>query len=178
LKTPRKNLISMLMILMMSGLVAACATTTTTPPAATPAPVNFPTKPMKLIITHSAGGSTDLVPRMLAPYLQQHLGGNPVVVENTPGAGGNIARAFIYNAPADGYTLLVSQFPSMIIGELVNNGNFKTTEMSAVAQLTGRQTQALVVPTNHPAQDYAEWVEYSKTNRVTMSGLGLAVMDT
>lgn len=65
---------------------------------------DYPTKPIRMIVTFPPGGSTDAVVRMLVPRLNEKLG-QPVVVDNRPGAGGNIGLTVVAKAPADGYTI-------------------------------------------------------------------------
>src|SRR4030081_1958227 len=65
----------------------------------------FPEKPIKFVVPFAAGGGGDVVARMLAQRLSERLG-NPVVVENRVGAGGNIGSDFVLKSPPDGYTLL------------------------------------------------------------------------
>jgi tripartite-type tricarboxylate transporter receptor subunit TctC len=65
---------------------------------------DFPSKPVRIVVTFPPGGSTDAVIRMLVPRLDEHLG-QQVVIDNRPGAGGNIGLALVAKAPADGYTL-------------------------------------------------------------------------
>lgn len=78
----------------------------------------FPSKPLKLVVPYSPGGLPDTVARVLAQRLQDSLG-QPVVIENKPGGGGAIAAAAINQAPADGYTLLVTDGPMLAITPLV-----------------------------------------------------------
>jgi tripartite-type tricarboxylate transporter receptor subunit TctC len=76
--------------------------------AATPlarAQQKYPSKPIKFVVPFAAGGGGDVVARMLAQRLQERIG-NPIVVENRTGAGGNIGSDFVLKSPADGYTLL------------------------------------------------------------------------
>ena len=72
--------------------------------SAQPAPADFPKQPIRIVVTFPPGGSTDAVVRMLVPRLNEKLG-QPVVVDNRPGAGGNIGLTIVAKAPADGYTL-------------------------------------------------------------------------
>jgi tripartite-type tricarboxylate transporter receptor subunit TctC len=82
-------------------VVAALATTSAS--AQTPAPA-WPAKPIRMIVTFPPGGSTDAVVRIIAPKLGERLG-QQVIVDNRPGAGGNIGLAALATSPADGYTL-------------------------------------------------------------------------
>jgi tripartite-type tricarboxylate transporter receptor subunit TctC len=67
----------------------------------------WPEKPIKVYIGYAAGGSTDVVARLLAPKLQERLG-QPVIIENKPGSAGDLAAELMLQAPADGYTLMMS----------------------------------------------------------------------
>ena len=67
----------------------------------------YPNKPIRIVVPYAAGGGTDTVARLMAPRLSASLG-QPVVVENKPGASANIGTEFVARAPADGYTVLVT----------------------------------------------------------------------
>ncbi|TAG01113.1 MAG: tripartite tricarboxylate transporter substrate binding protein [Burkholderiales bacterium] len=81
-------------------VVAACTALTT------PAMAQFPNKPIKIVVPFTAGGTTDILARAVGGELQKALG-QPVVIENRAGAGGNIGADVVAKSPADGYTLLM-----------------------------------------------------------------------
>src|SRR5437588_590692 len=72
----------------------------------------FPQRPIRLIVPFTAGGAYDVVARLIAEAMSKNLGGS-VVVENRPGAGGNIGAQAVAAAPADGYTLLLGGLPML-----------------------------------------------------------------
>ena len=74
-----------------------------------------PTRPLRLVIPFPPGGTTDLVGRMVAERLAPKLG-QPVIVENKPGAGGNIGADFVAKSPPDGHTLLIGYNGPLAIG--------------------------------------------------------------
>ena len=86
------------------GLVVAAASALLAAPAHAQGPERFPDKPIRLVVTFPPGGSADAVVRMLVPRLNEKLG-QPVVVDNRPGAGGNVGLTVVARSPADGYTL-------------------------------------------------------------------------
>lgn len=85
-------------------LVAALFAPWVAGPAAAQAPTAFPAKPIRVVVTFPPGGSTDAVVRMLTPRLNEKLG-QPVIVDNRPGAGGNVGLSLVAKSPGDGYTL-------------------------------------------------------------------------
>ena len=80
-----------------------------------PAFANWPDKPIKLVVTFPAGGASDIVARVIAEQLSRKLG-SPVVVDNKPGAGGSVGGLLVTQAPADGYTLMLSNSTPISIG--------------------------------------------------------------
>ena len=88
-------------------LLAASAAVAATGATPATAQANYPDKPIRMVIAFAAGGPTDVVGRLLAPRLSEILG-QQVVVENKPGATGNIGTAMVADAKPDGYTILFS----------------------------------------------------------------------
>jgi len=99
----------------LAGLVAACAGGV---PGLSMADT-FPSRPLRFIVPYSPGGLPDTVARILSQKLQDVLG-QPVFVENKPGAGGAVAAATLQQGPADGYTMMVTDGPMLAITPLLN----------------------------------------------------------
>lgn len=89
---------------LLGGLGLLAALLAPALPAAAQTTVDFPTKPIRVVVTFPPGGSADAVFRMIVPRLNDKLG-QPVIVDNRPGAGGNVGLSIVAKAPADGYTL-------------------------------------------------------------------------
>lgn len=96
---------------LFAAVLAVAAASTA--PAAEP----YPTRPIRMVIAFPAGGPTDVNARQFAQAMSEQLG-QPVVVENKPGAGGNVASTLVATAPADGYTILYNT-SSLLLGALL-----------------------------------------------------------
>jgi tripartite-type tricarboxylate transporter receptor subunit TctC len=103
---------------LFKALLAGAATLVATQLAAQPAA--YPSKPIKFVVGFAPGGGTDILARLIAQPLSQRLG-QPVVVENLPGASGAIANMHVKNAAPDGYTLLIGASGAMAINPAVQN---------------------------------------------------------
>ena len=122
----------------------------------------FPNKPIKLVIAFPAGGPTDITMRALAEGASKVLG-QPVIVENKPGAGGTLPAQALQTAPADGYTL--AQIP---LGVFRLPYTTKMTwdpvkDISYVINVTG-YAFGVVVPTASPLKSWGDFVAYAKAN--------------
>ena len=87
----------------------------------------YPDKPIKVLIGYAPGGSTDVVARLIAPKLGEKLG-QPIVIENKPGGAGDFAAELMMQAPADGYTLMMST----VAVHAINPGLYKTQKFHPV----------------------------------------------
>jgi tripartite-type tricarboxylate transporter receptor subunit TctC len=124
---------------------------------------DYPSKPVKVIVTVPAGGGVDTVTRIVTERLRQKLG-QPFVIENKGGAGGNIAAESVSQAEPDGYTLMASQ-PSPITTNVVlyKKLNFDPTAFEPVA-LMSSAPNVLLVKNDFPAKTLAEFMAYVKAN--------------
>jgi tripartite-type tricarboxylate transporter receptor subunit TctC len=124
---------------------------------------DYPSKPVKIIVNVAPGGGIDTATRIVADKLQVRLG-QPFVVENRPGAGGNIGAEVVFAAEGDGYTLLASSpSPLAINGWLYRKLNFDPAGFEPVAMMS-RIPNVLVVRPGFPAKTVQEFVAYAKAN--------------
>jgi tripartite-type tricarboxylate transporter receptor subunit TctC len=124
---------------------------------------NYPDKPVKIIVSTSAGGGVDTVARLVGDRLTKILG-QPFVVENRGGAGGNIGADAVYNAEPDGYTLLASQpAPITTNATLYKKLSFDPTKLVPVAILSSIPN-VLLVKNDLPAKTAQEFMAYVKAN--------------
>ncbi|ADP19066.1 extra-cytoplasmic solute receptor family protein 156 [Achromobacter xylosoxidans A8] len=113
----------------------------------------WPERPITLIVPFGAGGITDLTARTVARQLQAELG-KPVVVENKPGAGGNIAADIVARAKPDGYTLMVITNGMVAVNPLIHKQlNYDALKDFAYVSMIANTPLALVVPEASPIQD-------------------------
>jgi tripartite-type tricarboxylate transporter receptor subunit TctC len=132
---------------------------------ATPAPAQvYPDKPIKIIVPSAAGGPTDLPARLASQILPPKLG-QPVVIENRPGAGGAIGARAVASAPADGYTLMVGNTSTLAVIPAVSSsaGYDPVKDFTPIAKVT-EGFQILVVHPSSPWKSVKELVDYSKAN--------------
>ena len=144
----------------LAGVAAACAL------AALPAGAfaqDYPNKPVRIIVSFAPGGLTDLVARALQPRLQEAFG-QPIVIDNKPGAGGTVAEALLARSAPDGYTLLLSADSVPANPHLVPNLTYDSLkDLTPVALLT-RIPLVMLVNNNVPATTLKEFVAYARAN--------------
>jgi tripartite-type tricarboxylate transporter receptor subunit TctC len=127
------------------------------------AAAGYPDKPIHIVVAVPAGGGVDTVTRIVAQRLQAKLG-QPVVVENRSGAGGNIGAEYVYTSPPDGYTLLASQpSPITVNPMLYKKIGFDPTQFEPVVIMT-KIANVLLVRPDFPAKTAKEFIAYCKAN--------------
>jgi tripartite-type tricarboxylate transporter receptor subunit TctC len=125
---------------------------------------NWPSKPIRIVLQFPPGGSTDAVARILAQALTTSLG-QPVLVENRPGADGAIAGDFVARAEPDGHTFfLASNTPMMQVPLLKKNPPYDPIKSFTPVSLVGRYVYVLVAQPSLPVQNAAELLAYARNN--------------
>ena len=125
--------------------------------AAAPASAAYPDKPIRIIVPFSPGGATDMLARTVGQKLQESWG-QPVIVENRPGAGGNIGAAAVAKAAPDGYTLLLVAAGFMAVNPHVYN-NLTYDSVKDFAPITQMVSAPLLLVT-HPSVPVANFQDY------------------
>jgi tripartite-type tricarboxylate transporter receptor subunit TctC len=124
----------------------------------------YPTKPVSLLIAFPPGGPRDVLSRIVGKKLEQILG-QPFILDNRPGAGGNIAAEAAATAPADGHTLLMGNNSILATNAaLYKKINFNAERDFAPISLVGSQANILVVNPNVPAKSMAELIALLRAN--------------
>jgi tripartite-type tricarboxylate transporter receptor subunit TctC len=134
---------------------------------------NYPAKPLRWIVGFPPGGGADIVTRIMAPWLSDRLG-QPVVVENKPGASTNISIQAVATAPPDGYTLLFVAASAAVNATLFDKLPFNL--IRDIAPVSGLIDFPLVMVANRavPAMTIAELIAHAKANpgKVTLASFG------
>jgi tripartite-type tricarboxylate transporter receptor subunit TctC len=121
----------------------------------------YPSKPIKFVVPFAPGGGTDLVARIIGAKMSESMG-QPVVVENRGGAGGQIGTAFAAKQAADGYTIVIGSTPLTIGHSLYKNLPYDLFKDFTPVSLVVMQPLSLLVPNNVPANSVMELVALAK----------------
>ena len=135
---------------------------------------SWPTqKPIRLIAVFPPGGSVDQVARVLAPALQSELKQN-VIVENKPGAGGNIAAEFVAQAPADGYTIMLASGSMLTVNPFLYK-KLPVNYAKDFVYITNVASGPMLVSvsTKLPVKNLAEFIAYAKTKDLNFGSAGI-----
>ena len=129
----------------------------------------YPNKPVRLIVPFAPGGSTDVLARLLSEELRVELG-QPVIVENKPGAGGNIGGDLVAKAPADGYTVLVAAAgPTVVNPSLYAKMPYSPAKDLRPVTLLINEPNLMAIHPSIPAKSVAEFVAYAKSKPKDLS---------
>ena len=125
---------------------------------------DYPDRPVRIIVPFAAGGTADAVPRLVGDWLSRKWG-QPVVVENRTGAGGNIGAEAVYRSAPDGYTLLSSPPPPLVINRnLYSKLGFDPAQFEPVIVMAHVPNALIVNPNNIKASSIAEFIDYLQKN--------------
>jgi tripartite-type tricarboxylate transporter receptor subunit TctC len=134
----------------------------------------YPTRPVRVVVGQAAGSGSDAVARLIGQFLSERFG-QEFVIENRPGAAGNIATEAVVRSPPDGYTLLLVNTSSAIDATLYDKLNFDF--MRDIAPITGIATFEFVMEVNPsvPTKTLPEFIAYAKANpgKINMASAGI-----
>src|SRR5262245_25600439 len=134
---------------------------------------SYPSRPVRIVAAFAAGGGVDITARLIAQWLSDRLG-RSFVVENRPGAGGNIGTETVVNAPPDGQTLLLATLPNAVNATLYEKLNFNFIRDTAPVAGIIRVAMVILVHPSVPAKTVPELIAYAKANpgKINMASAG------
>jgi len=134
---------------------------------------NYPSKPIQILLIHKAGSSTDTIARTMQIFLSKELGVN-VIIQNLPGGGGTQAMYELQKAKPDGYTLLMTPFPSATLKQVLTpNAGFDVRDFTYIAGVSSGDNNTLAVSANSNLKTLKDFVEAGKTKKLKISGSGM-----
>ena len=136
--------------------------------------LDYPTRPIRLLVGFAPSGAADIVARLIAQRLSERLG-QPVVVENRPGAGGRIALDALAHAAPDGYTMLIAAGAPAVSGLLYSSLSFDPLVDFSPVSLVGTYPNLIVVPNASPFAKLEDFIAYAKANpgKITWASPGI-----
>lgn len=132
----------------------------------------YPTKPVRVVVAFAIGGFADGVARLVGQKLSERLG-QPVVIDNRGGAGGNIAAKLVAGAPADGYTLLVNTAAIAINASLYRNPGFDISRDFVPVALTGSTPGLFAVHASNPAATLQDLIRNARAKGLNYATAGV-----
>ena len=151
------------MTVLRGFLLAMCMAAVTCATAGNVSAQDYPTRPVRWVVPYPAGGSTDILARIIGQYLSEHLG-QQFVIENKPGAGNNLGTEAVVNAAPDGYTLLLVNPAHGINTTLYTKLSFNFIRDIAPVAGIMRVPNVMEVNLEVPAKNVAEFIAYAKAN--------------
>lgn len=135
----------------------------------------YPTRPVHVVAGFAAGGAADVFARLVGEWLSKRLG-QPIVVDDRPGAGGSVAAELVLRSPADGYALFMASSANVINASLHDGLNFVSD--SAGVAMVGQEPIVLSVNPSLPAKTLSEFVDYAKAHpgKLSMASPGTGTM--
>lgn len=146
------------------GVLAAGACAFALPGAFAQAPAGWPNKPIKIVVPFPAGGTSDVLARILGQKMSETWG-QPVVVENRPGASGNLGADQVAKSPADGYTLALMDVGNLSIAPSLYKLPFDVQNDFAPVAMVAYSPHLLVTSSKVPANTTAELIAWAKANK-------------
>jgi len=137
----------------------------------------YPSRPVRLVVSAPAGGGNDIVARLMGQWLSERVG-QPFIVENRPGGGGNIGTEAVVRAAADGYTLLLVTANNAINATLYEKLSFNfSRDIAPVAGIT-RAPEVMVANLSIPSRTVPEFIAYAKANpgQLNMASAGIGTL--
>lgn len=128
----------------------------------------YPSRPIKLVVGFAPGGSSDTVARILAPRMADVLK-QSVVIDNRPGAGGNIASDFLIKAPADGYTVMLGTIGSLAVNQHLNKLSYDPVTDMAALSMAVVFTNILVVNSSSTIRSLDDYIRQGKAAKSVLS---------
>ena len=134
----------------------------------------YPTRPVRIVVGFAAGGAPDILARLVAQWLSDRLG-QPFIVENRPGANGNLGTQTVVEAPADGAMLLLASFANVVNTSIYQNLSFDFIRDTAPVASISRDPDVMVVVPSFPAKSVPEFIAYAKANpgKINMGSPGV-----
>jgi tripartite-type tricarboxylate transporter receptor subunit TctC len=156
-------------------LLSACAAALSLLSIQAHAQADYPNKPIKIVVPFPAGGTSDVLARMLGVKLTEAWG-QPVLVENRPGSSGNLGADMVAKSPADGYTLALMDVGNLVISPALFKLPFNVQTDFAPVSMVAYSPHLLVVSSKVPANTTAELIAYAKAQKGKMNFAAAAGM--
>ena len=135
----------------------------------------YPTRPVRIVVGFPPAGGADIVARLMGQWLSERLG-QQFIIENRPGAAGNIATEAVVRAPADGYTLLMITVPNVVNATLYDKANYSFIRDIVPVANIDRVPNVMAINPSVPAKTVTEFIAYAKANpgKINMASGGNA----
>jgi len=131
----------------------------------------YPSKPIRIVVAFPPGGPTDIVSRLLGPKITEALG-QPVVIENRAGAGGNVPALHVAKAAPDGYTLLAHSSAYVVNPALMPNAGYDGEKDFVAVSIVVSQPNFILVHSDFPAKTLAELFQLARTQKLAFASPG------